>query len=82
MTLFEMWRGHYPEVFTTDTRRRDVLIEYSLIGGVFIAAVLVTVLGITNIFLLLWFIPWLVFGEVFHFIFRAAGTPWSRQVKT
>jgi fatty acid desaturase len=68
MTLFEMWRGRYPDVFTTDARRRDVLIEYSLIGGFFIVAVLVTVLGITDIFLLLWIIPWLVFGEAFHFI--------------
>jgi fatty acid desaturase len=68
ITLFEMWRGHYPEALTTDARRRDVLVEYTIIASVFVVAVLASVLRITDIFLILWFIPWLVFGEAFHFV--------------
>lgn len=68
ITLFEMWRGHYPEVLTTNASRRDALIEYTIIASIFIVAVLATVLGITDIFLIIWLVPWLVFGEAFHFI--------------
>lgn len=65
--LFRMLRGKFPDVFITPRQRREVLSEYLLLAVFFIGAVILTVARITDVFLLVWFMPWLLFGEAFHF---------------
>ena len=67
LTLFQMCRGIYPEVCVSPRQRRQVLSEYLALAAIFAVATVLTVSGSTDVFLLVWFIPWLVFGEVFHF---------------
>jgi fatty acid desaturase len=67
-TLIRMWRGQYPEVFATPAQRNDALVEYTIIASVFTLALVLTLSGVTKFFLLVWFIPWLAFGEFFHFL--------------
>ena len=67
-TLIRMWRGQYPAVFATPAQRNDALVEYTIIAAVFTLALILTLTGVTKFFLLVWFIPWLGFGEFFHFL--------------
>lgn len=66
-SLFRMLRGEFPDVFITPRQRREVLVEYVLLAVLFLAAVAATATRITDAFLLAWFMPWLLFGEAFHF---------------
>jgi len=63
-----MWRGQFPEVFATPAQQMDALVEYTIIASVFILALVLSLAGVTHFFLLIWFIPWLGFGEFFHFL--------------
>jgi len=67
-TLIRMWRGQFPEVFATPAQQKDAVVEYTIIASVFVLALALTLTGVTKFFLLIWFIPWLVFGEFFHFL--------------
>jgi fatty acid desaturase len=67
-TLIRMWRGKFPEVFATPAQQNDAVVEYTIIASVFVLALALTLTGVTKFFLLMWFIPWLVFGEFFHFL--------------
>ena len=68
MTLIRMWRGQFPEVFATPAQQKDAVVEYTIIASVFVLALALTLTGVTKFFLLVWFIPWLGFGEFFHFL--------------
>jgi len=67
-TLLRMWRGQFPDVFATPAQQNDALVEYIIIASVFTLALTLTLLGVTNFFLMVWLIPWLGFGEFFHFL--------------
>lgn len=69
-TLFRMARGTYPETFENlrATAQRQLLVEYLAIAATFTVALALTVSRSTDAFLLAWFIPWLAFGEIFHFL--------------
>jgi fatty acid desaturase len=66
-TLFNLLRGNYPEVFSTAKVRKDVLIEYLILSSFFITVFSISVFGISLIPLKIWFMPWFLFGELFHF---------------
>jgi len=68
MTLIRMWRGQFPEVFATPAQQKDAVVEYTIIASIFVLALALTLTGVTKFFLLVWFIPWLGFGEFFHFL--------------
>ncbi|MEG4499077.1 fatty acid desaturase [Microcoleus sp. F10-C6] len=67
-TLFSLMKGEYPEVFSTDKAKKDVLIEYLVLVTIFLTLFSITVFNVSLIPLKIWFIPWLVFGELFHFL--------------
>ncbi len=69
-TYAGMLRGQWPEVIDTPQLRRDFFLEYTALLLLFVVAVGATLTGATSAFLLAWFIPWLVFGELFHFLFE------------
>ena len=71
--LFGMINGRYPEIFGKMEQRRtaprqELFLEYLVLAAVFVVALGLTVSGYTKVFLLVWFIPWLAFGELFHFL--------------
>ena len=67
-TLFSLMKGKYPEVFSTDKAKKDVLIEYLVLVTIFLTLFSISVFDVSLIPLKIWFIPWLVFGELFHFL--------------
>jgi fatty acid desaturase len=67
-TLFNLMKGKYPEVFSTDKAKKDVLIEYFVLVTIVLTVFSISVFDVSLIPLKIWFIPWLVFGEFFHFI--------------
>jgi hypothetical protein len=44
-----------------------LLTEYILIASIFSVAVILTLTRTDGVFLPVWFMPWLLFGEAFHF---------------
>jgi fatty acid desaturase len=69
-TLFRMFRGTYPAIFEKmrGRARRQLLLEYIAMAALFMTGLALTVGGLTDLVLLAWFIPWLLFGEMFHFL--------------
>jgi len=70
LTLFRMLGGTYPEIFRKmrASVRRQLFLEYLTMAAALTVGLAVTVSGYTNIVLMAWFVPWLVFGELFHFL--------------
>lgn len=67
-TLFNLMKGKYPEVFSTEKAKKDVLIEYLVLVTIFLTLFSISVFDVSLIPLKIWFVPWLVFGEFFHFL--------------
>lgn len=66
-TYFKMLRHRYPTVATKPYHEKCLFQEYTLILLWFIAAVVGTFVFRTTLFLLIWLVPFMVFGELFHY---------------
>jgi len=60
--------GRYRPVFDSAESRRDVRNEYVFLTALLLGAVLWSLAYRSWLFVLAWFIPWLLIGEVTHFI--------------
>ncbi|MBK8011094.1 MAG: fatty acid desaturase [Deltaproteobacteria bacterium] len=68
LTLIGIAQNSYPELATSKRLKSNLRTEYLLLGALATAgAVAVIQLQATTI-LNVWFVPWLVFGELFHFL--------------
>ncbi|MCC3406042.1 MAG: fatty acid desaturase [Microcoleus sp. PH2017_10_PVI_O_A] len=81
-TLFNFMKGKYPEVFSTDKAKKDVLIEYLVLVTIFITLLSISVFDLSLIPLKIWFIPWLVFGELFHFLIELPEHLYCKKTTT
>lgn len=67
-SLVSFLKSKYPFSIHSHKLQQSVLIEYILLLVISISAVLYDIINHTFLFVKIWFIPWLVFGEVFHFL--------------
>jgi fatty acid desaturase len=81
-TLFKFMKGKYPEVFSTDKAKKDVLIEYLVLVTIFLTLFSISVFDVSLIPLKIWFIPWLVFGELFHFLIELPEHLYCKKTTT
>ena len=61
-------QGKYPLSFNTYANKREALLEYFVLTVLFSIAFFVSITNISILFWKLWLIPWLLFGEFFHFL--------------
>jgi len=67
-TFFSFLRGNFPKSVTNNNQKTKLIFEYFLILSLFIGAIAFTAITSNFILVKVWFIPWLVFGELFHFL--------------
>lgn len=67
-SYFNFLRGKFPKAITKKEDRTKIILEYTLILALFIGAIAYTIVTSDLIFVKIWFIPWLIFGELFHFL--------------
>jgi fatty acid desaturase len=67
-TLYGLLRGRYPAVFSNLRVRARVRREYVGIALLLVGAVTYTVVTRNWLLVQLWFVPWLLFGEPWHFM--------------
>jgi fatty acid desaturase len=66
--LVAMLRGNFPQVLSTAEARREVLSEYLVLASLLGAALAAILSGYGTAVVMVWIVPWLVFGELFHFL--------------
>lgn len=67
-TFFQLMRGQFPPVFQKEKDRKNLRQEYMVLFLLFSMAIIYTITTGSLLILKIWFIPWLLFGEFFHFI--------------
>jgi fatty acid desaturase len=68
LTLLGFLQGSYPPVFSAPHKRREVLVEYLALALLLGGGLYAILSGAAPILVKVWLIPWLAFGEFFHFM--------------
>jgi fatty acid desaturase len=69
-TLLGFLQGSYPAVFSSPHKRREVLVEYLALALLLGGGLYAVLSGAAPVLVKVWLIPWLAFGEFFHFMFE------------
>jgi fatty acid desaturase len=67
-SLFKFLSGNFPKSVTEKADKQKLIFEYTLIISCFLGAIAYTIITGDLILVKMWLIPWLVFGELFHFL--------------
>lgn len=68
LTVLDMLQRRYPRTVRSHQARRQFSREYIALAGLLLLGVSLVMTGVTRLPLIIWFIPWLLFGETAHFL--------------
>ncbi|WP_013324749.1 fatty acid desaturase family protein [Gloeothece verrucosa] len=72
VVYIKLIQGQYPSLFRHKIYVQKAFQEYSILMFIFLSAISFSLIYYSNLLLKVWFIPWLIFGEFFHFIIQLA----------